>query len=110
MGALGGYIRFTAHVYYCCDWRSHVVRVAQVTPYEIGVEAERELVNDLREMGWLASRTAGSHGPVDVVALKRGKKRDKVARIVVLADVKCYQVGKKMPPVAWDELFREVAE
>lgn len=42
--------------------------------YARGAERERDLVRHMRERGWVASRTAGSHGPWDVIALKRGER------------------------------------
>jgi len=36
--------------------------------YLKGVKVEREIVNAFRKAGWNATRTAGSHSPVDVIA------------------------------------------
>lgn len=44
----------------------------RVANYARGAERERQLVKLLREEGWVATRTAGSHGAFDVVGLKRG--------------------------------------
>lgn len=41
--------------------------------YNRGAQREREWVRKLRESGWFAVRTAGSHSPCDVVACKRGE-------------------------------------
>ena len=55
------------------------------TNYESGVYAERLAMAELRADGYTVVRTAGSHGPVDVIAwdewlvlliqIKRGEKR-----------------------------------
>lgn len=37
--------------------------------YQRGVRFERQLVNELKALGCVASRTAGSHGKFDVVAV-----------------------------------------
>ena len=37
--------------------------------YRKGANNERQLVNHYRRKGWLAFRSAGSHSPVDVVAM-----------------------------------------
>lgn len=38
------------------------------TPYERGKRMERQAVEDLEALGYGAQRTAGSHGPFDVIA------------------------------------------
>lgn len=38
------------------------------TPYERGIRAEYQAVNDLRDSGYTVIRSAGSHGAADVVA------------------------------------------
>lgn len=38
------------------------------TNYSRGYSAENKCVNELKANGWVAMRTAGSHGPADVVA------------------------------------------
>lgn len=43
--------------------------------YARGAERERQLVKKLRLEGWEASRTAGSHGAYDVVAMRDGITR-----------------------------------
>ena len=40
--------------------------------YRKGANRERQLCERLRDEGWVAVRTAGSHGCADIVALKRG--------------------------------------
>jgi Holliday junction resolvase len=46
-----------------------------MTNYRRGYEIERKLVNELREHGWTAVRSAGSHSPFDVVAVAFHKIR-----------------------------------
>lgn len=43
-----------------------------ITPYERGRRMEQQAVEDLRKLGYEAQRTAGSHGPFDVVAWSAG--------------------------------------
>jgi Holliday junction resolvase len=43
-----------------------------MSKYAKGAQKERDLVKKLREDGWVATRTAGSHGPADVWAAKKG--------------------------------------
>jgi len=38
--------------------------------YKKGRKGEYEVINKLREKGYIAVRTAGSHGPFDVIAIK----------------------------------------
>lgn len=42
--------------------------------YAKGANRERQLLQVLRNDGWYAERTAGSHGVADCVALKDGKR------------------------------------
>jgi Holliday junction resolvase len=42
------------------------------TPYTRGRSREYEVLRKLREEGWLCSRSAASHGPVDIFAGKGG--------------------------------------
>lgn len=42
--------------------------------YNKGRKQEYKIVWDLRSRGWLAFRSAGSHSPVDVVAINPEKK------------------------------------
>jgi predicted RNA binding protein YcfA (HicA-like mRNA interferase family) len=41
------------------------------TNYESGVVGERKCVHELRDLGYTAIRTAGSHGTFDVIAWDR---------------------------------------
>ena len=50
--------------------------------YIKGIIYERKIVNDAREKGLLAFRSAGSHSPVDVVIL------DKINKIVYFIQAK----------------------
>ena len=40
-----------------------------MTNYRRGVETERKIMAILEEAGYVAVRTAGSHGPVDVIGI-----------------------------------------
>ncbi len=42
------------------------------TPYTRGRSREYQVLRKLREEGWLCSRSAASHGPVDIFAGKAG--------------------------------------
>ena len=43
------------------------------TPYTSGRSREYQVLRKLREEGWLCSRSAASHGPVDIFAGKDGR-------------------------------------
>jgi Holliday junction resolvase len=43
--------------------------------YIKGVRKERKLVNEARERGMIAFRSAGSHSPIDVVIISKKHKR-----------------------------------
>jgi hypothetical protein len=43
------------------------------TPYTRGRSREYQVLRKLRDEGWLCSRSAASHGPVDIFAGKDGK-------------------------------------
>ena len=43
------------------------------TPYTRGRSREYQAMNRLRKEGWLCSRSAASHGPVDIFAGKNGQ-------------------------------------
>ena len=43
------------------------------TPYFRGRSREYQVLHTLRKKGWLCSRSAASHGPVDVFAAKNGR-------------------------------------
>lgn len=45
------------------------------TAYARGRSREYQVLKKLREEGWYCSRSAASHGPVDVFAAKNGKVR-----------------------------------
>jgi Holliday junction resolvase len=44
-----------------------------VTHYDRGAALERDVVNLYRDKDWYATRTAGSHTTVDVLAMKQGE-------------------------------------
>jgi Holliday junction resolvase len=43
------------------------------TPYTRGRSREYQVLRTLREAGWLCSRSAASHGPVDIFAGRNGR-------------------------------------
>ena len=43
------------------------------TPYTRGRSREYQVLRKLREEGWFCSRSAASHGPVDIFAGRRGR-------------------------------------
>ena len=43
------------------------------TPYTRGRSREYQVLRKLRDEGWLCSRSAASHGPVDIFAGKDGR-------------------------------------
>ena len=43
------------------------------TPYKRGRSREYKALNILRKDGWVCSRSAMSHGPIDIFAAKRGR-------------------------------------
>ena len=43
------------------------------THYSRGYRLEAAVVRDYRERGWMAWRSAGSHSPVDVCAMRHGE-------------------------------------
>jgi len=49
--------------------------MSKQTNYQRGVYYERKTVNLLREQGYHAQRTAGSHGLFDVIAVGHGQVR-----------------------------------
>jgi Holliday junction resolvase len=69
------------------------------TPYYRGRSREYQVIRKLRSEGWLCSRSAASHGPVDVFAAKEGK--------VILIQVKS---GKGRLSQADKEVLRVWAE
>ncbi len=74
--------------------------------YNRGRAKEYRVMELLREEGWVAGRSAGSHSPVDIFAAKKGK--------VLLVQVKNGQARVKteelMELVKWAEAFDADAE
>ena len=74
--------------------------------YNRGRAKEYRVMELLREEGWVAGRSAGSHSPVDIFAAKEGK--------VLLVQVKNGQARVKaeelMELVKWAEAFDADAE
>lgn len=63
--------------------------------YNKGVRKERRVVNEYRAKGWISFRSAGSHSPIDVVAI------DPQSRMVKIFQCK----GDKMPQSQKDKLY-----
>jgi Holliday junction resolvase len=59
-----------------------------VTNYTQGRNTEYKVVDELRQTGYIAYRTAGSHGPFDVIGLNEKE--------IVLVQVKSYKKGTKL--------------
>ena len=76
------------------------------TPYQRGRSKEYKVMSILRSEGWVCSRSAMSHGPVDVFAAKDG--------IVLVIQVKSgkSRMGRKESNifVQWAEAFGAVGE
>ena len=64
------------------------------TNYQRGAAFERKVARDLESHGYVTVRSAGSHSPVDVVAMKYG----------TIAAVQCKLDGY-IPPDEWNELW-----
>ena len=43
-----------------------------MTHYRKGTDFERRVKHELEDAGWFVVRSAGSHGPVDLVAIRAG--------------------------------------
>ena len=77
-----------------------------MTNYTRGRNREYQVMHFLREHGWVCSRSAMSHGPVDVFAAKRGR--------ILLIQVKSGSARIKRPEInvlkKWAEEFDATAE
>ena len=76
------------------------------TPYTRGRSREYQALRKLREEGWLCSRSAASHGPVDIFAGKNGE--------VLMVQVKSGK-GRATPEerktlVDWGKAYRGTVE
>ena len=61
------------------------------TNYQRGADFERRVVKDMESKGYAAIRSAGSHKPADVVAMRRGKT----------VCIQCKRDGR-LPPAEWN--------
>jgi Holliday junction resolvase len=61
--------------------------------YDAGVRLEREVMAIFKREGYEVARTAGSHGPWDVILLKRGRGREYEVRCLVLVQCKTRKVA-----------------
>lgn len=77
-----------------------------MTNYARGRNREYQVMHFLREQGWVCSRSAMSHGPVDVFAAKGGK--------ILLIQVKSGSARIKKPEIStlrrWADAFGATAE
>jgi len=48
------------------------------TNYERGADKERRIVNRFKKRDWVALRSAGSHSPIDVIAIDPKEKEIKL--------------------------------
>jgi Holliday junction resolvase len=71
-----------------------VKRATKQTPYRYGVQFERRVRADLEKRGYVTVRAAGSHGPIDLVALSRH------AHLII----QCKTNGR-LNPAAWNALL-----
>jgi len=76
------------------------------TPYTRGRSREYQVLRKLREEGWLCSRSAASHGPVDIFAGRGGQ--------ILMVQVKSGQgratASEKETLKAWGAAFRSRVE
>lgn len=56
----------------CVHLAEHLGRTMVSTPYTRGRSREYQVLHKLREEGWFCSRSAASHGPVDIFAGRGG--------------------------------------
>ena len=59
--------------------------------YIAGRSFEYQIVKLFKDNGYEATRTAGSHGPWDIIALKRTPTKEYEVRLLVLAQCKTRQ-------------------
>lgn len=74
-----------------------------MTKYRQGADLERRVRDILVEAGYLVVRSAGSHTPLDLVALPRVRLPSFCALSAVLA-VQCKR-GGVLGPAEWNELY-----
>jgi hypothetical protein len=71
-----------------------VKRATRQTPYRYGAQFERRVRADLEKRGYFAVRSAGSHGPIDIVALSQDTH----------LLVQC-KINGNLGPAEWNELL-----
>ncbi len=76
------------------------------TPYTRGRSREYQVLNKLRKEGWFCSRSAASHGPVDIFAGKDGR----VLMIQVKSGSGRATNAEKRILKVWGEAFRARVE
>jgi hypothetical protein len=71
---IDGQFNYGSHMYARNNCKPSGSEVSMVsTPYTRGRNREYQALNRLRKEGWLCSRSAASHGPVDIFAGKKGR-------------------------------------
>ncbi len=80
--------------------------VIDLTNYSRGRAREYQTMHILREKGWVCTRSAMSHGPVDVIAAKSGE--------ILLIQVKSGSARAKRQEISlirkWAQAFNATAE
>lgn len=69
--------------------------------YERSVRKERALVNDFREKGWIAARSAGSKSPIDVWAFNPKTKEFKLIQVKTRKGKRLFTIATKQ---AWNDV------
>jgi len=76
------------------------------TPYTRGRSREYQVLRKLRQEGWLCSRSAASHGPVDIFAARDG--------IILMVQVKSGKgratEEERRTLVQWGKAYRATVE
>jgi Holliday junction resolvase len=76
------------------------------TPYARGRNREYQALRKLREDGWFCTRSAASHGPVDILAGKHGE----ILMIQVKSGVAKASPAEKELLKVWGKAFRGKVE
>jgi len=76
------------------------------TPYTRGRSREYQVLRKLREEGWLCSRSAASHGPVDIFAGRDGR----ILMVQVKSGKGRATVEERKTLVQWGKAYRGQVE
>jgi Holliday junction resolvase len=90
----------------CHNWSSCIQKDMVSTAYTRGRSREYQVLKQLRREGWHCSRSAASHGPVDVFAGKDGVIR----MIQVKSGQSKLRPGDKETLKLWAQAYAGVAE